>query len=186
MPYDKVILSWPKVAQRIDELIADGRYMSRGELDHLPVYEKEVLAERIMSFYHLREGIEPRIFPDDMEYRAALESIQTQLDEPERVTLMLDGMAAVLDNTASSDRHYETMRQAFDSLTEYQNGTFTLFPLAVQKAQTKESPSFRRFSRNFRSNSSRVRFRVKRGISASRSTTWVSSKEFISYSVVPR
>jgi len=129
MPYDKVILSWPKVARRIDELITDGRFMSAAQLAYLPEYEKHELARRIYSFFPYGQEDLPRPFPYGTDYSNAVKIIRPQLDEPERVAEILGQMAAILDNTADFDRNYEAMRRAFDNLTAYQNGTFSLFKL---------------------------------------------------------
>jgi len=50
-PYDKVLLTWSHVANRIDKLIAENRYMSKAELDYIPEYEKGILAREIYHFY---------------------------------------------------------------------------------------------------------------------------------------
>ena len=41
MPFDKIMLTWPKIAKRIDELIIENRYMSQSELDSNPEYEAD-------------------------------------------------------------------------------------------------------------------------------------------------
>jgi N12 class adenine-specific DNA methylase len=128
MPYDSVLLPWGKVARRVGELIAGGRYMSEAQLAHLPEYEKTVLARGIRSFYYNQPEDVPRPFPQDAEYDEALGAIRPQLDEPERVAGILAQMAGILDNTADFDRHYEGMQKAFADLTAYQNGTYALFP----------------------------------------------------------
>ena len=49
-------------------------------------------------------------------------------------------MASVLDNTADIDRNYASMRKAFDDLTAFQNGEFSLFtPLLSTKERSTES-----------------------------------------------
>ena len=151
MPYDKVILPWNKVATRIDELIADGRYLSEQQLAYLPEYEKTELAREIHNFYPRQPEDLPRPFPREMDYwQAVTEFIRPQLDEPERVTAILESMAAVLDNTADFDRNYEDMQKAFADLTAYQNGEYTLFPkdkpaerqqAVTDTAQTIPAPS---------------------------------------------
>jgi len=128
MPYDKVILSWPKVVRRIDELIAEGRYMSRRELDYIPEYEKEELAREVVGFYPYQPEDLPRPFPSDVtDHGERIKIVRPQLDQPERVAEILSQMAAILDNTADFDRRYPSMQKAFEDLTAYQNGTFSLF-----------------------------------------------------------
>ena len=128
MPYDKVILIWPRVVRRIDELIAEGRYMSQRELDYIPKYKKEELAREIVSFYPYQLEDLPRPFPNDVtDYSERVKIVLPQLDQPERVAEILSQMAAILDNTADFDRNYTFMQKAFSHLTAWQNGTFSLF-----------------------------------------------------------
>ena len=127
MPYDKIMLPWSKVAKRIDELIAENRYMSQRELDSIPVYEKGELARAIYFFYYNQPQDVPRPYPYSNYISDAVDIIRPQLDQPERVAEILNQMQTILDNTADFDRRYDHMRKAFDDLTAYQNGTFSLF-----------------------------------------------------------
>ena len=141
MPYDKVTLSWPRVAKRIDELIADGRYMSQRELDYIPEYEKVTLAREIVAFYPYQPEDLPRPFPYKTDYPDAVKIVRPQLDEPERVAEILSQMTAILDNTADFDRNYERMQRAFHDLTAYQNGTFSLFTPAKPAERETVTPA---------------------------------------------
>ncbi len=137
MPYDKVILPWSKVARCIDELIADGRYMSERELAYIPEYEKDELAREVVSFYLYQPEDLPRPFPHGTDFLDSVKIVRPQLDEPEHVAETLSQMAAILDNTADFDRNYESMRRAFNNLTAYQNGTFSLFtPIKPAEKET--------------------------------------------------
>ena len=127
MPYDKVILSWSKVAKRIEELIADERYMSDEELDYIPEYEKGILSGEIYSFYYDQPQEVPHPYPYGYDYHDATRIIREQLEDPGKVSEILNSMAAVLENTADFDRNYEHMSKAFDNLEAYQSGTFSLF-----------------------------------------------------------
>ncbi|NLV51007.1 MAG: DEAD/DEAH box helicase family protein, partial [Clostridiales bacterium] len=137
MPYDKVVLSWPKVARRIDELIAEGRYMSQRELDSIPEYERVELARQVAGFYTNLPQDLPRPFPSDVtDYSERVKIVLPQLDRPECVAEILSQMAALLDNTADFDRNYGFMQKAFQNLTAYQNGTFSLFTHVKPTEQT--------------------------------------------------
>jgi N12 class adenine-specific DNA methylase len=126
-PYDKVLLSWPKVAKRIGELISENRYMSKQELEYISEYEKEVLANKIYNFYLNKPEEISRPYPYGAHYDEAKKSIRKQLDETNRVAKIIEGMSAVLDNTADFDRNYDSMQSAYYDLKAYQNGTFSLF-----------------------------------------------------------
>ena len=140
MPYDKVILPWPKVARRIDELIADGKYMSEQELAYIPEYEKHELSRDIRSFFSNQPEDVYHPYPYGADYYDAIKIIRPQLDEPERVAEILDNMAAVLDNTADYDRDYSSMQEEFNNLSAYQRGTFSLFTPTNTPAE-KETPA---------------------------------------------
>jgi N12 class adenine-specific DNA methylase len=127
MPYDKVILSWSKVARRIDELIAEGRYLNQSQLEHLPEYEKEELAAHVYGFYPRQPEDLPRPFPYGTEYAEGKRIVREQLDDPERVAEILEQMAAILDNTADFDRNHASMQKAFADLSAYQKGEYSLF-----------------------------------------------------------
>ena len=127
MPYDKILLPWMKVAKRIGELIAEGRYMNEAQLAHLPEYEKGIIAREIYNFYAPRTVETTRPYADGLYFTDAIAAIRPQLDDPARVAELLEGMASVLDNTADFDRNYEYMKKAFDDLTAFQDGAFSLF-----------------------------------------------------------
>ena len=40
-PYEKLTLTWPQVARRIDALITQGRYLNEAQLAYLPTYQQE-------------------------------------------------------------------------------------------------------------------------------------------------
>ena len=94
---------------------------------HLPEYEKDHLAGEVYSFYPYQPEDLSRPFPYGTDYSDGKKIVRPQLDDPARVAEILIQMAAILDNTADFDRNYERMRKAFDDLTAYQNGTFSLF-----------------------------------------------------------
>ena len=138
-PYDKVLLTWPKVAKRIDELIAADRYMSQRELDHIPEYEKDVLAREAYSFFYDQQDIASRPYPYGMDFYDAIEVLRPQMDDPARVVEIVTVMAAVMETTAETDRYYETMRRAFDDLRAYRDGTFSLFTPGIPTEKEKSA-----------------------------------------------
>jgi len=127
MPYDKVILAWSKVAKRIDELMADGKYMSQRELDYIPKYEKGILAREIHGFFRDLSQETPRPYTDDLDFYRAVEMIEPQLDDPVRVDEIYRMMLPVWESAVRDDRHYEYQKRAFEHMTAYSNGTFSLF-----------------------------------------------------------
>lgn len=131
-PDAEVTLTWAKVSSRIDKLINDGLYMSQNELDRLPMYERRMLGSEIMNFYsNLPEDIHRPIAIDTsltVDYWGEARRIGNLLDNPETVSEILNAMRPVMENTPAADRYYMSRKTGFDSLTAFENGTFTLFP----------------------------------------------------------
>lgn len=136
-----LLLSWGKAAKRIDELIAAGRYMAKRELEYLPEYEKSVLAAGIYHFYYNQPEEVVRPYPAGAGYDEGIAVIRPQLDEPERVRAILNSMEEVLDNTADFARNYQSMQKAYHDLTDFQNGTYSLFTPISPAENTKSLPA---------------------------------------------
>ena len=51
-PDAEVLLKWPKVAKRVAYLIQNDNYLKPADYSRMPDYEQEVMAGRVVSFYH--------------------------------------------------------------------------------------------------------------------------------------
>lgn len=141
MPYDKVTLTWNKVVRRIDELIANGRYMTEKELAYIPEYERGILASEIYSFYYNQPQDIPHPYPYGSDYSDGTKAIREQLENPERIADILNSMAVLLSNTADSDHNYKNMNKALDDLEAFQSGNFSLFTPAKKEEPEVAAPS---------------------------------------------
>ncbi len=139
----EILLKWGKVAKRIDELIAAGRYMSARELERIPEYEKAVLTAEIYHFYYNQPEEVVRPYRYGSDYYAGVEAIRPQIDNPERVEEILTVMEGVLNNTADFDRHYKFMQRAYRDLTAYRDGKFSLFSPLPDEAEKAPLPEQR-------------------------------------------
>ncbi len=136
-----ILLKWSKVAKRIDELIAAGRYLSKRETEYLPEYEKDVLTGEIYHFYSNQPESVVHPYPFGADYYAGTKAIRPQLDMPERVEEILSVMAEVLANTADFARNYASMQKAYHDLTDYRDGVYTLFsPIPSPPEYTQTLP----------------------------------------------
>ena len=136
----EILLKWGKVAKRIDELIAAGRYMTGKEMERLPEYEKAVLAAEIYHFYNNQpEGV-VRPYRYGSDYYAGVKAIRPQIDIPERVEEILNVMEEVLSNTADFDRRYKFMQKAHRDLADYRDGKFSLFSPMPAETETLPLP----------------------------------------------
>ena len=145
-PYDKVKLTWPQVAKRIDKLIAENRYMSQSELEYYPEYEKRMLAARIRSFYERVPQDTPKPYSMDMGWNDTIDVIRKLLDDQEQVQKLISDMTAVLDNIADFDKDYARKKEILEALISYDNGTYALigtkdespYPVPEEKIEQKE------------------------------------------------
>lgn len=134
-------LKWTAVAKRIGEMIAVGRYMTEKELEHIPEYEKSVLTQEIHNFFYNQPETFLCPYPSGMDYYKAIEQIRPQLDDPEQVKEILSMMEEVLAGTADYDQRYPSMQQAYQDLTDYRDGVFSLFtPIPAERENTQAPP----------------------------------------------
>ena len=136
----EIFLKWGKVAKRIDELIAAGRYMTEKEMEYLPEYEKSVLVAEIYHFYTKLPEEVVRPYPFGSEYHAGVKAIRPQIDSPERVEEILSVMAEVLNNTADFDNRYKFMQKVYHDLTDYRDGKFSLISPIPAETETPPLP----------------------------------------------
>lgn len=123
----KILVTWKQAAKRIDELIANGRYMSEHELAGIPEYEKHELAVSIYRFYAQQPESVVHPYPYGAEYADAMKIIGTQLADTGQTEDMLESMREVLDNTADFDKNYGFMKKTVQDLSDYLNGCYSLF-----------------------------------------------------------
>ena len=142
-PYAKVELKWNVVEKRISAMIAQGRFLSDDDRAAMPQYEKHQLAQNIRAFFENVPQEQPHPYPYGFDYWDAVKLMEPQLDDPTRVEEIYQMMLPVWEATPQDDRMYDLRQRAFENLTAYRQGTFTLFaekkepvtPQAVQEPQ---------------------------------------------------
>ena len=142
-PYAKVELKWNAVEKRVSAMIAQGRFLSDEDRAAMPQYEKHQLAQSIRTFFENVPQEQPHPYPYGFDYWDAVKLIEPQLDDPARVEEIYQMMVPVWKATPQDDRMYDLRQRAFENLTAYRQGTFTLFaekkepvpPQAVQEPQ---------------------------------------------------
>jgi hypothetical protein len=127
VPFDTILLKWPQVEKRISELIRQGKYISEKDMAYIPTYEKHELAQEIQGFFSGLPQETPRPFPYGFDFYEAVKLIEPQLGDPVRVEEIHRMMLPVWESAAQDDRHYDFQKQAFEHMTAYLNGTFSLF-----------------------------------------------------------
>ena len=142
-PYAKVELKWNAVEKRVSAMIAQGRFLSDDDRAAMPQYEKHQLAQNIRAFFENVPQEQAHPYPYGFDYWDAVKLMEPQLDDPARVEEIYQMMLSVWEATPQDDRMYALRQRAFENLTAYRQGTFTLFaekkepvtPQAVQEPQ---------------------------------------------------
>lgn len=141
-PYAKVELKWSAVEKHVSAMIAQGRFLSEDDRAAMPQYEKHQLARNIRTFFENVPQEQPHPYPFGFAYWDAVKLIEPQLDDPARVEEIYQMMVPIWEATPQDDRRYDLRRQAFENLTAFRQGTFTLFaehkePVAPTTSQAK-------------------------------------------------
>ena len=126
-PYAKVELKWSAVEKHVSAMIAQGRFLSEDDRAAMPQYEKHQLARNIRTFFENVPQEQPHPYPFGFDYWDAVKLIEPQLDDPARVEEIYQMMVPIWEATPQDDRMYTLRQQAFENLTAFRQGTFTLF-----------------------------------------------------------
>lgn len=125
--YDTVHLTIPNVVKEYERLIAQKRFPGEDAIAKIPEYERGQLARIVYNgFYNAPDDV-LRPYPEGADYYDALHMIEEQLQDKGKTAEMLVALTSRLDGTDESDRFYDSVRRAKDRLSEYVDGTFSLF-----------------------------------------------------------
>ncbi|MBR6221708.1 MAG: N-6 DNA methylase, partial [Clostridia bacterium] len=127
-PAAEVTLSWAKVAQRIDYLMRNDRYLTASDHAKMPGYEREIMARRIRSFYYH--------MPEDIPRPAGADLIAVEDRQPLADALMMTDTAVELANQMddamaalpTENEHYQECTEILFQVHDYIDGTYTIFP----------------------------------------------------------
>ena len=125
--YDTIHLTIPNVVKEYERLIAQKRFPGEDAIAKIPEYERGQLARTVYNgFYNAPDDV-PRPYPKGADYYDALPMIEEQLQDKGKTAEMLAALTSRLDGTDESDRFYDSVRHARERLSEYVDGTFSLF-----------------------------------------------------------
>ena len=125
--YDTVHLTIPNVVKEYQKLITQQRFPGEDAIAQIPEYERGQLARTVYNgFYNAPDDV-PRPYPKGADYYDALPMIEEQLQDKGKTAEILAALTSRLDGTDESDRFYDSVRRAKDRLSEYVDGTFSLF-----------------------------------------------------------
>ena len=131
-PYASISLSWKKVANRISYLIRNDQFLQAEDYVHMPEYEREQMANKILSFYaRLPEGID-RPFTNDFfgaVSRAELMAVLERTEQTEELLQKMDAALAALSlDFEAYGTNYQQKTELLSELHQYAEGTYTIFP----------------------------------------------------------
>ena len=125
--YDEVKLSIPNVVKEYERLIAQRRFPGEDAIAAIPQYERRQLARSIYFGFSDAPDDVPRPYPKGVDYYDAVPVIEEQLADKAKAAEMLEALTVYLDGMDEGDRHYDSCQQAKEQLSEYVDGTFSLF-----------------------------------------------------------
>ena len=125
--YDTVHLTIPNVVKEYERLIAQKRFPGEDAIAKIPEYERGQLARTVYNgFYNAPDDV-PRPYPKGTDYYDALPMIEEQLQDKGKAAEILAVLTSRLDNTDENDRYFDSVCRAKNRLSEYVDGTFSLF-----------------------------------------------------------
>ena len=125
--YDEVKLSIPNVVKEYERLIAQKRFPGEDAIAAIPQYERQQLARTVYFGFSDAPDDVPRPYPKGADYYDAVPVIEEQLADKVKAAEMLEALTVYLDGMDEGDRHYDSCQQAREQLSEYVDGTFSLF-----------------------------------------------------------
>ena len=125
--YDTVHLTIPNVVKEYERLIAQKRFPGEDAIAKIPEYERGQLARIVYNgFYNAPDDV-PRPYPKSTDFYDAVPIIEKQLQDKTKAADMLAALTSRLDGLPEDDRYYGSVRRVKEQLSEYVDGTFSLF-----------------------------------------------------------
>lgn len=125
--YGEVTLTIPSVVKEYEKLIAQKRFPGEDAVAKIPQYELRELARTVYFGFSDAPDDVPRPYPKGAGYYDAVPVIEEQLADKAKAAEMLEALTSYLDGMDEGDRHYDSCQQAREQLSEYVDGTFSLF-----------------------------------------------------------
>ena len=142
--YGEVKLTIPNVVKEYERLIAQKRFPGEDAVAKMPQYELWELARTVYFGFSDAPDDMPRPCPKGADYYDAVSVIEEQLADTAKAAGILEALTAYLDGMDEGDRHYDSCQQAKEQLSEYVNGTFSLFnhrhDSGLRQAEKEASP----------------------------------------------
>ena len=131
-PYTSILLSWNKVANRVDYLIKNDQFLQAEDYARMPEYEREQMANKVLRFYDRLPEEMDRPFTDDFFWEKPGKEMMAVLENPEQTEELLQKMDAALAalplDFEAYGTNYQQKTELLSELHQYAEGTYTIFP----------------------------------------------------------
>lgn len=129
-PEDKLLLKWPKVAERVAQMIANDQWLSREDRDRMPGYTLDYLANSVLTFSALLPDDQR---PENLQYPflssdESKKNLHPALTDPEQLQSLVSAMEQLYKAIPSDYFRRDTCKHHLEILQTYRDGTFNLFP----------------------------------------------------------
>ena len=125
--YGEVTRTIPSVVKEYEKLIAQKRFPGEDAVAKIPQYELRELARTVYFGFSDAPDDVPRPYPKGADYYDAVPVIEEQLADKAKTAEMLEALTVYLEGMDEGDRHYDSGQRAKEQLSEYVNGTLSLF-----------------------------------------------------------
>ena len=125
--YGQVTRTIPNVVKEYERLITQKRFPGEDAVAKIPQYELRELARTVYFGFSDAPDDVPRPYPKSVDYYDAVPVIEEQLADKAKAAEMLEALTSYLDGMDEGDRHYDSGQRAKEQLSEYVNGTLSLF-----------------------------------------------------------
>ena len=125
--YGEATLTIPNVVKEYERLIAQKRFPGEDAVAKIPQYELRELARTVYFGFSDAPDDVPRPYPKGVDYYDAVPVIEEQLADKAKAAEILAALTVYLDGMDEGDRHYDFGQRAKEQLSEYVDGTFSLF-----------------------------------------------------------
>ena len=131
-PHTSVLLSWKRVASRVAYLIKNDQFLQAEDYVHMPEYEREQMANKVLRFYDRLPEEMDRPFTDDFFWENPRKEMVAVLENPEQTEELLQKMDAALAalplDFEAYGTNYQQKTELLSELHQYVEGTYTIFP----------------------------------------------------------
>ena len=135
----EILLKWPAVAKRVKYLIEHDRYLSTEDFSRMQEYEKEQMAERMISFYDRIPDDIMRPWEGEPYPYGHRDDVISLLGNPEGRESLLKSMEQALAALPADFEGYEKRVQILTDLQGYVEGIYTIFPEKKKQIQIGDS-----------------------------------------------